>query len=243
MTRSDGPDKIGGFVSSHTDQTPETNSDSINFFDPASAAHPQPVFRRLRERCPVGKPIPGGSVCLARYDDVLFALRHPEIFSAVMPAGLIGNKRPLIPLHVDPPEQIKYRKFLDPLFSNKNMLKMEKDVRAIASNIVSRFADDDGCEFNGAFAIPYPSTVFLRLMGLPEDDLEYFLGLKDSIIRPKADTPEQEAKIRSETGGPPRKRVSHWTAFAQAAEDRLRMSGDGRIKKVDGPRIGFGCVP
>jgi cytochrome P450 len=187
-------------MSSHTDNTTESDSGTINFFEPAAAAHPQPVFRRLRERCPVGKPIPGGSVCLARYDDVLFALRHPEIFSAVMPAGLIGNVRPLIPLHVDPPEQIKYRKFLDPLFSNKNMLKMEKDVRAIASNIVSRFADDDGCEFNSAFAIPYPSTVFLRLMGLPEDDLKYFLGLKNSIIRPEVDSPEEEVKVRNESG-------------------------------------------
>ncbi len=187
-------------MSSRADQTPETHSDTINFFEPAIAAHPQPVYRRLRERCPVGKPIPGGSVCIARYDDVLFALRHPEIFSAVMPAGLIGNIRPLIPLNVDPPEQIKYRKFLDPLFSNKNMLKMETDVREIASDLIGRFADEDGCEFNSAFAIPYPSIVFLRLMGLPEDDLEYFLDLKDSIIRPKADTPEQEAKIRSQTG-------------------------------------------
>ena len=187
-------------MSSHTDDAPKTDSDSINFFDLAAAAHPQPVFRRLRERCPVGNPIPGGSICLARYEDVLFALRHPEIFSAVMPAGLIGNKRPLIPLHVDPPEQTKYRKFLDPLFSNKNSLKMEKDVREIASNLVDRFADDEGCEFNSAFAIPYPSTVFLRLMGLPEDDLEYFLHLKNSIIRPDVDSPEEEAKVRAETG-------------------------------------------
>jgi cytochrome P450 len=191
-------------MSSHTDEPSEAASEAdagtINFFDPAVAAHPQPVFRRLRERCPVGKPIPGGGVCLSRYEDVLFALRHPGIFSAVMPAGLIGNVRPLIPLNVDPPEQTKYRKFLDPLFSNKKMLTLEKDVRKIASDIVNRFADDDGCEFNSAFAVPYPSIVFLRLMGLPEDDLEYFLSIKNAIIRPDADDPVEAAKIRMETG-------------------------------------------
>ena len=187
-------------MSSHTDSELESASGTINFFDPAVAAHPQPVFHRLRERCPVGNPIQGGPVCLARYEDVLFALRHPEIFSAVMPAGLIGNKRPLIPLHIDPPEQTKYRKFLDPLFSNKKMLSMEGDVREIASNLVSGFSDASECEFNRAFAIPYPSTVFLRLMGLPEDDLEYFLGIKNAIIRPSASNPEEDAKIRTETG-------------------------------------------
>jgi cytochrome P450 len=187
-------------MSSQNDALPEVESGEINFFDAAVAAHPQPTFQRIREQCPVGKPIPGGSVCLSRYEDVIFALRHPEIFSAVMPVGLIGNKRPLIPLHVDPPEQVKYRKFLDPLFSNRNVLKMEKDVREIARNLIDRFADDGGCEFNSAFAIPYPSTVFLRLMGLPEGDLEYFLTLKNSIIRPLADSSEEEAKIRNETG-------------------------------------------
>ncbi|MBW2396415.1 MAG: cytochrome P450 [Deltaproteobacteria bacterium] len=187
-------------MSSHTNNPPEADSDSINFYDPAVAAHPQPVFRRLRDRCPVRKPIPGVAVCLSRYEDVLFALRHPEIFSAVMPAGLIGNVRPLIPLNVDPPEQTKYRKFLDPLFSNKKMLAMEKGVREIASNIVDRFADDDGCEFNTAFAIPYPSTVFLQLMGLPADDLDHFLSLKNAIIRPDAEDPEEQAKIRNESG-------------------------------------------
>jgi cytochrome P450 len=138
-----------------------------------------------------------------------------------MPAGLIGNKRPLIPLHVDPPEQIKYRKFLDPLFSNKNMLKLEDDVRAIASDIVSRFADDDGCEFNSAFAIPYPSTVFLRLMGLPEADLAYFLEIKNAIIRPKADSPEEEMKIRNETG---EKIYAYFDKFLDELE---KSPGDG----------------
>lgn len=187
-------------MSTPSRNTPEIDPGTINFFDAAVAAHPQPVFRRLRERCPVGNPIPGGPACIARYEDVLFALRHPEIFSAVMPAGLIGNKRPLIPLNVDPPEQTKYRKFLDPLFSNKKMLAMEKDVREIASNLVSGFADDRECEFDSAFAIPYPSIVFLRLMGLPEDDLEYFLSLKNGIIRPDSDDLEEMTKIRNETG-------------------------------------------
>ena len=33
-----------------------------------------------------------------------------------------------------------------------------------------------------------------------EDDLELFLGLKDRIIRPQADSPEREVSIRNETG-------------------------------------------
>jgi cytochrome P450 len=177
-----------------------THRGSINFFSEQASSHPQPVFRQLRKQCPVGKPIPGGSVCLSRYEDVMYALRHPEIFSSSMPAGLVGNKRPLIPLQVDPPDQVKYRKFLDPLFSRKKMLTLEKDVRVLAADLIDEFADDECCEFNRAFAIPYPCTVFLRLMGLPQKDLELFLELKDGIIRPEAQDPGDIHRLRGETG-------------------------------------------
>jgi cytochrome P450/hemoglobin-like flavoprotein len=199
--------------------TSDADPGSLDIFDPAVAPHPQPVFRRLRERCPVGAPGPGQPVCVSRYEDVVFALRHPEIFSAVMPVGLVGNKRPLIPLHVDPPEQTKYRKFLDPLFSKKRVLLMEKSVREIASELIDAFALDGGCEFNSAFAIPYPSTVFLRLMGLPEDDLEYFLGLKDGIIRPGGADPAEAAAIREETGG---KIYAYFEGFLDELEESPR---------------------
>ena len=34
--------------------------------------------------------------------------------------------------------------------------------------------------------MPLPCTVFLRLMGLPLEDLDLFLRFKDGIIRPEA---------------------------------------------------------
>ena len=172
---------------------------SLDFMDPAVASNPQPLFEQLRKRCPVGHALPGGPVCISRYEDVLFALRHPEIFSAAIPVGLVGNTRPLIPLHIDPPDQVKYRKFLDPLFSRKKMLVLEDDVRRLAADLIDKFADDGECEFNKAFSIPYPCTVFLRMMGLPQEDLGLFLELKDNIIRPDAPAGEQ-GKVRMETG-------------------------------------------
>ena len=87
----------------------DESNDSINFFSPEAASCPQPVLNRLRDRCPVGQAIPGGSVCVSRYEDVMFALRNPQIFTSELPAGLIGNKRSLIPLQIDPPRQTRYR--------------------------------------------------------------------------------------------------------------------------------------
>jgi cytochrome P450 len=68
----------------------------LNIFDPRIAAHPQPTWRTLAKQCPVGQPMPGGMMCISSYEDVMFALRNPDIFSSRMPEGMIGNQRPLI---------------------------------------------------------------------------------------------------------------------------------------------------
>jgi cytochrome P450 len=162
----------------------------------------------------------------------MYALRHPKIFSSAMPAGLIGNKRPLIPLHVDPPEQVKYRKFLDPLFSYRNMLEMESDVRTLAAELIGRFANDGACEFNAAFAIPFPCTVFLRLMGLPQADLDLFLEVKDGIIRPEAENLEAGGRLRTESG----ERI--YAYFEEVLEERRKSPGDDLLSRFVEAEVG-----
>ena len=44
--------------------------------------------------------------------------------------------------------------------------------------------------------MPLPCTVFLRLMGLPLEDLDIFLAVKDDIIRPPGCTIEEQAPAR-----------------------------------------------
>ena len=179
-----------------------TRRPGANYLDPSVAAHPQPVFRELQSRCPAGRMIEGGGPFIFRYEDVLYALRHPEIFSAEVEAGMIGNERPLIPLQVDPPRQTKYRKILDPIFSRKRMNELEPDLRELANSLIDEFADEGACEFASQFAVPYPCTPFLRLMCLPQADLDLFLELKDGIIRPElnASSEAQASEIREDAG-------------------------------------------
>jgi cytochrome P450 len=173
---------------------------SLNLFDSEFAANPQPVFQELRRHCPVGRPAPEAGLVVSRYEDVLYALKHPEIFSSHWGAAPIGNKRPLIPLQLDPPLQTRYRKILDPLFSRRKMLELQSDVRTLVNQLIDGFIDRGACEFDRDFAIPLPSTVFLRLMGLPIEDLDRFLEMKDGIIRPQQRDPARAAEIREESG-------------------------------------------
>ena len=65
----------------------------------------------------------GRGVLLSRKEEIDQALRHPEIFSSNMDAVDLKNKRPMIPLQIDPPEHKKFRKLLDPIFSPRKMAR------------------------------------------------------------------------------------------------------------------------
>ena len=109
-----------------------------------------------------------------------YVLRHHELFSSRVDLGL-GNIRPLIPLNVDPPQHAKYRKLLDPLFAPKRMDEQEADITRRVHALMDEFVDRGECNFSEEFADLFPSSVFLGLMGLPEDELS--LGIRPSMAQ------------------------------------------------------------
>jgi len=154
---------------------------------PDMAANPQPVWKAIRDEMPI-MPIEdlptGKGVLLSRKADIMEALRHPETFSSNMDAVDLCNKRPMIPLQIDPPDHKKFRKLLDPIFAPRKMAAMDDQVSALVNNLIDGFIDRGEVDFAKEFSIPFPSEVFLTLLGLPADELDRFLTMKDGIIRP-----------------------------------------------------------
>jgi cytochrome P450 len=169
------------------DAGPGDDSSSTLNMGPEMAANPQPVWKMLRDDMPV-LPIDGmlssRAVVLSRKEDIMEALRHPEIFSSNMDAVDLKNKRPMIPLQIDPPDHKKFRKLLDPIFAPRKMQAMDAEVSALVNNLIDGFVDKDGVDFAKEFSVPFPSVVFLTLLGLPPEELDTFLTMKDGIIRP-----------------------------------------------------------
>jgi cytochrome P450 len=165
--------------------------------DPEAAANPQQFYPMMRD---LGVVPMEDMTLITRHEDVVWALRHPDLFSSGSDAIDIGNIRPLIPLQIDPPDHVKFRRLLDPLFAPREMEKLEAEVRTLVVELIDDFVDDGECEFNSAVAIPLPCTVFLRLMGLPLEDLDLFLRFKDGIIRPVAATMADGRAMARETG-------------------------------------------
>jgi cytochrome P450 len=188
------------------------------------ANDPIPAYQQVHAECPVARTpgMFGDGVWITRYEDVMWAFKHPEVFSS-QDVVHIGNEVPLIPLSVDPPDHAKYRRLLDPQFSPKKMGELEPEMRKLVNEVIDAFIDRGECDFHEEFATPLPSTFFIALMGLPQSDLSRFLRWRDDTIRPNANTDEEAARIREATG----KDITEY--FERELAERREAPDDGRL--------------
>jgi cytochrome P450 len=146
-------------------------------------AAPQARYLELIASGGFVEPMPGMALSFSRANTE-YLLRHHEQFSSQMDMN-IGNVRPMIPLNVDPPMHSKYRKLLDPLFAPRRMDEQEEDITRRVNGFIDTFIDRGECNFTEEFAELFPSSVFLGLMGLPEDEMRMFLRMRDGILHPE----------------------------------------------------------
>ncbi|HEX5586503.1 MAG TPA: cytochrome P450 [Acidimicrobiia bacterium] len=151
-------------------------------------AAPQPNYKELIEAGGYVEAMPGMGLSFKR-ENTEFVLRHNEFFSNHAESFSAGL-RPLVPLNVDPPRHGKYRKLLDPLFAPKRMDEQEADITRRVNGYIDTFIDRGECNFSEEFAELFPSSVFLGLMGLPEEELRMFLRMRDGILHPEKWDPE-----------------------------------------------------
>ena len=110
-------------------------SEKVQLFSAEVARCPHATYAQALEMPSLARAALTGQPVVARYEDVAWALRHPELFSSDMSAQVqLGNPRPMIPQQIDPPEQTRYRRLLDPLFSRRRMEKLAPAVREHANH-------------------------------------------------------------------------------------------------------------
>jgi len=192
-----------------------------------SAADPHPTNHALAQQVVVGL---GGSVMVASRELTTETLGKPEVFSS---ADLVeqGNTRPLIPLGVDPPDHGRYRRLLDPLFAPRRMEAQEADIAERANHFIDAFIDRGSCDFTTEFAELFPSAVFLGLMGLPWEELETLVRMRDGLLHPgtSESTAEQRTGIQRET-------AQHvYAYFDRLLDDRQANPRDDVLSAIVGP--------
>ncbi len=201
---------------------------------------PQPRYLDMIEKGGYVELMEGMSLSFDRVTTE-HVLRNHQLFSSRVEMGL-GNVRPLIPLNVDPPLHAKYRKLLDPLFAPRRMDAQEADITRRVNGFIDAFIDRGECNFSEEFAEVLPSSVFLGLMGLPEEELHMFIHLRDGILHPgnidpdAALDPDARNRVQQATG----KEIYEY--FGGVIADRQKAPRDDVISgflaaEIDGDKL------
>jgi cytochrome P450 len=167
------------------------------FTDPDMSRCPFERSHRLREHGRVFwnpiNPLFRGSWVLTQAQDLRYVMCHPELFSNNGEAGFLtlkGEALELIPLELDPPRHTEFRRILNPLVSPTVVQGMSDGVTKRAVDLIEAVRAKGGCDFITSFGIPFPVSVFLQFMGLPEERMEEFLAWEMALVHTGATASE-----------------------------------------------------
>lgn len=175
----------------------------------------------------------GGAWVLTKADDIRHVLGSPELFTAVGQTGfaaLLGEEWSLLPLEVDPPQHTDYRRLLNPLVAPPVVAKMEPAIRQRAVDLIEGFKDKGEGEFVELFGRPFPVTIMLEILGLPQEQMGQFLEWEFDLLQ----SPDMEAKVKAAIG------IKNYLEHVRA--ERQASPGDDIFSKVvtaemDGRRL------
>jgi cytochrome P450 len=213
----------------------------------AFAADPAGSLRELRERCPVGWSTSyDGFWALTRYADVSRVLSDAATFSSrhdLEPdspfRGVTIPPPPMrfIPVEMDPPEFLGYRRLLNPIFSPAAVERLRPQMVAFTDWCIDRVVERGEIDLVYDLASPVPAMVTLELLGLPVDDWPRFATTFHDMVAFPPGTPELEQAFASAAAITAD--LNSLVADRRARPDRRRRGGiDALIDaEVDGAPI------
>ncbi|MEU9478698.1 cytochrome P450 [Streptomyces sp. NPDC048191] len=147
---------------------------------------PPPLLGDLRERRPVSRVTlwDGRTAWLVtRHEDVRQALRDPRLSADVrhpsypfFSKGQVATREMLRSfIRMDPPEHDRHRRMLTPEFRVKHVESMRPGIQETVDRLLDEMiAAGSPADFVTAFALPLPSLVICRLLGVPYADHDFF---------------------------------------------------------------------
>jgi hypothetical protein len=152
---------------------------------------PRETFQYLRENDPVHwtEESDGGRGfwSLTKYDDVLFASRNTDVFSSRLGIRLedmdpeeTEARRTL--MEMDAPEHTRLRRLVSRPFAPKTVNEYEDVIRALSIEVLDSLQGEREFNFVQTIARELPMRMLGRLLGLPDDDLEWLVQRGDALI-------------------------------------------------------------
>ncbi|MGH8006571.1 MAG: cytochrome P450, partial [Candidatus Binatia bacterium] len=207
----------------------------FNPFLPEVKENPYPYYRYLRDHAPVHQVKDLGYWVLTRYDDVLYALKNPHLFSSsTSMAALLGELNPFyaeapVIIGSDPPLHSRLRKLVNRAFTPRRIASLEAHMHEMVHSLLDRAAAEGEFDLTRDLAIPLPVMVIAELLGIPPERYREFRRWADAVIQGSnggtAMSPEMRAEIRQNIG-------ELRAYFEEAIADYRRLPSDNLISDL-----------
>jgi len=171
-----------------------------DLFAPEVIADPYTYFGRLRETDPVHWNPRAEMWILTRHEDLVWLLRHHEVFSS---AVIRTDRRPPHPpidaadeplfeqvrafrsdqlVENDRPPHQSMRSAVHEYFTPQAMEEWRPFVREAVAELLDEVEPDGRMDVLEALAAPLPVRVITQMMGVPEEDREHLRHLADRLL-------------------------------------------------------------
>ena len=179
---------------------PTTTTLTNDLFAPEVIADPYTYFGRMREIEPVHWNERFGLWLVTGYDELVWILRHNELFSsAVIKDAAAPPYPPVDPADVplfdeirdfradqlvekDRPEHFDQRSVVHGYFTPKAMEKWRPFVRAAVEELLHDIQPKGAMDVLTALAAPLPVRIIAEMMGVPYEDRDRLRAMADGIL-------------------------------------------------------------
>jgi cytochrome P450 len=174
--------------------------DLDDMFAPQAIADPYGYYAHLRERDPVHWNERYQLWVVTRYADVVWMIRHHELFSSAVirndprppyppvdpgDAGLVGYVRQFRSdqlVEHDRPEHLAMRKVVHGYFTPRTMESWRPFVRRAVAELLDEVQARGRMDVLTDLAAPLPVRVITQMMGVPPEDREHLRALADKLL-------------------------------------------------------------
>jgi cytochrome P450 len=179
---------------------PPPPADADDLFAPAVIADPYTYFGHLRETDPVHWNARSELWIVTRYDDLVWLVRHHELFSS---AVIGSDPRPPYPpidpadrglfeqvrtfradqlVEQDRPAHARMRAAVHEYFTPTAMEAWRPFVRAAVAGLLDEVAPRGRADLLEALAAPLPVRIITEMMGVPNEDRAHLRELADRLL-------------------------------------------------------------
>ena len=205
----------------------------FDVFSDAYTENPEPIWKDLRERCPVAHTTRGGGLWMAtRYEQVRELCAMPEVMSnrqvSIVPlregTDLLADyhTQTLPPVSTDPPEHTPLRRLILPFFSPKAVEKYRAYTASLCHGLIDQFIEQGACDAAQDYAQQITPQVIGHLLGIDTSRSAEFTRLVSEFMEEGVNDPELRARAMH----------AMQDYFAELVDQRRKSDADDYVSQL-----------